>query len=344
MFLASLRNFFITFFIALLVFGVCAYYITGFVVDSVQGLMVGDSVTEKTDGEKDSTEDNDPDDYIPTYYDDIEGESFNVLLVGTDYRKSLLTDYAPGTEAEYPFFENSKTLIGDGKKLPEYPYRTVSADAIVLACVNKSTHTVALVNMPSDMVISFSDTTDTTTLGDLYFELGFKEFKNKIADITGVEIDYYAITSIEQIANLVDAVGSVNYDVPRDMEYIDEASGLSISLAKGSQTINGEKAMQLLSFKANGYSRAETMLSFLEVIAKKVSNPSNRLRAAQVFANVSSYVQTDATADDVVGNLDVVLGISSFEFIKYDYPIYRSSKQPNKNKAIDEISRYIEKE
>nr|MBQ5811676.1 hypothetical protein [Clostridia bacterium] len=110
---------------------------------------------------------------------DLEGESFNILLVGTDYRPSLYNDYHPNVSSQYPTFPSSQKLIGYGSKLPEYPYRTVSADAIVLVCVNEEKRTVAFVNIPSKMYIEYAG--GNTFLGDLYYEKGFETFKTKVS-------------------------------------------------------------------------------------------------------------------------------------------------------------------
>ena len=44
----SLRNFFITFLIALLVFGICAYFVTGFLNGSIRNLLSGNRPDETT--------------------------------------------------------------------------------------------------------------------------------------------------------------------------------------------------------------------------------------------------------------------------------------------------------
>ena len=95
MFLVSLRNFFITFLIALLIFGVCAYFITGFVSDSVINLINGGNVAETTEPVEEDNHGGDEEAIKPIDGEEIKGESFNILLVGTDYRPSLNKDYHP---------------------------------------------------------------------------------------------------------------------------------------------------------------------------------------------------------------------------------------------------------
>ena len=114
----SLRSFMITFLIALLIFGLCAFFITGFVTDSINSLLSGDLVPDQTSGA--DTSDSDILHGIVEPDDDIKGESFNVLLIGTDYRPSILNNYHPDIETQYPYFEDSAKLIGYNGSLPMF--------------------------------------------------------------------------------------------------------------------------------------------------------------------------------------------------------------------------------
>ena len=134
--MVSLRSFFITFLIALVIFGVCAFFITDFVTDSINGLLAGDMVTETTEPPV-TDESGDAMATLPNTDEEIKGESFNLLLIGTDYRPSILTNYHPKVASQYPTFENSELLIAADGKLPEYPFRTVSITYIERQGVKK---------------------------------------------------------------------------------------------------------------------------------------------------------------------------------------------------------------
>lgn len=343
MFLVSLRNFFITFLIALLIFGVCAYFITGFVSDSIINLINGGNVAETTEPIEEDNHGGDEDVIKPIDSEEIKGESFNILLVGTDYRPSLNKDYHPDIASQYPKFASSEKLIGYKGNLPEYPYRTVSADAIVLVCVNKTTRTVACINLPSYMRVEYSG--GETELGDLYFEKGFDIFKDKVSAITGAEIDYFALASIEALVSVVDKIGPVTYNVPCDMEYTDDSNGLAISLKSGSQPIDGAKAAALLAYDSyavsSGNSRAKTTLSFLITLAKKMTNPSNLAQANTIFSNISKYVYTNVKSADLSANTELIFSLAGFDFVTMQYPV-NIAGMPNTNAAITHILGYID--
>ena len=342
--MTSLRNFFITFLIALVVFGICAYYITGFLTDSVNGLMSGENPEETVQTDVSGQNPDSNIDAVDEGLRDLMGQSFNILLVGTDYRPSLYKDYHPKVSSQYPTFPSSKKLIGYNGDLPEYPYRTVSADAIVLVCVNEELRTVAAVNIPSKMYIDYAGA--QTLLGDLYYEKGFEIFKTKISALTGAEIDYYAITSVEQVANVVNKLGTVSFNIPCDMEYHDEENGLHISLSAGQQNVDGKMASDMLSFNSytsNEYSRGKTTLAFLAALAKKMANPQNMASSASIFGNIEKYIYTDVKLEDVTNNLELVFSLSTFNFVEMEYPATPQGGgkyAPSTASAISNISKY----
>lgn len=340
----SLRSFFITFLIALLVFGVCAFFITDFVTESINGLLTDKPTTETSETTTSASGET-----IAPIGDEeeIKGESFNILLIGTDYRPSILQDYHPQIAEQYPAFSDPAALIGYEGDLPEYPYRKVSADAVMLVCVNKEKRSFTYMQIPTDMQLTVSGV--STTVADLYYDMGLSYFVNKMSGITGVSIDYYALTGIEEIAGVVDAMDSITYTVPCDMEYTDEISGLTISLKAGSQTLTGTDAAGLLSF--DGYtsanlSREKTLLSFLKALALKMTNVTYFNKAAEIFANAEQYVHTNFTAEDLVNNLDLIFMYSRFTVNTVEYPgsYYYSNGvryfNPNITLAITTMAEY----
>ena len=343
--MTSIRNFLLSFVIASILFGFLACGITNLADGTVGKLLDGGQSEENEVVSTEITNKVTEPDIVIDENQDLEGESFNILLVGTDYRPSLYSDYAPKISSQYPTFKSSQKLIGDGTNLPEYPYRTVSADAIVLVCVNEAKRTVAFVNIPSRMYIEYNG--GNTFLGDLYYEKGFETFKTKVSALTGAEIDYYALTSVEQVANVVDKLGGVKFDVPCDMEYSDVLNGLSISLKAGETEIDGKMAADMLSYTSyvgKEHSRAKTTLSFVTALAKKATNPTNLANAASIFKNLEKYIYTNVTASDLTANLELIFSLNGFKFVEMEYPATAQGGgrySPNVSAAISNISKYV---
>ena len=78
-----------------------------------------------------------------------------------------------------------------------------------------------------------------------------EETLDAVNELTGLDIQYYAVVKTEALIELVDAIGPIQYDVPIDMDYDDVTQDLHIHLKAGVQEIDGEKAEQLLRFRHN---------------------------------------------------------------------------------------------
>ncbi|MBQ4556695.1 MAG: LCP family protein [Clostridia bacterium] len=341
----SLRNFFITFLIALLVFGICAYFVTGFLNGSIRNLLSGNRPDETTSevSEEVTTEPVEEENPILG----LKGESFTILLIGTDYRPSLYNDYHPNLSSQYPTLHATKELIGYNGTLPAYPYRSVNADAVVMVCVNKEEQTIAYLPIPSNTLLNIGGV--NTTIAELYYDKGLEYFVNKMSGITGVPVDYFALVSVEWLVGAVNIMGGVTYDVPCNMQYEDENTGLKINLRKGSQEIDGNKAAQLLAFNSyedGNLSREKTALGFLQALALKMTNVANVNKAADVLTDLKKYVYTNVTAEDLANNLEMIFAYSKFKIASLEYPgsyFTRDEKQyfnPYINLAINKMSQY----
>ena len=73
-----------------------------------------------------------------------------------------------------------------------------------------------------------------------------------IEDLLGIKLDYYVKFTTETFKEVVDAIGGVDFEVADDMYYNDPEQGLYINLKAGYQHLDGDKAEQLVRFRA-GY-------------------------------------------------------------------------------------------
>lgn len=122
--------------------------------------------------------------------------------------------------------------------------------------------------------------------------------------LEGIPINYYATVNYEGVANIVDAIGGVDVDIPFDMNYEKPSENLSIHLKAGKQTLNGEDAVRFLRYRsgyANGdLGRVEAQQQFIESAIKK----SLSLKLPKVANATIENVDSDIT-------LRVILSMAS---------------------------------
>ena len=182
-------------------------------------------------------------------------------------------------------------------------YRT---DTIMIGRIDVKNHTVALLSIPRDTLIS--GTYLVPKINSVYAgagcgEKGIAALKTKLAQLLGFEVDGYALVNLDAFVELVDLVGGVDFDVPMDMDYDDPSQDLYIHLKKGEQHLDGEQAMGLVRFR-KGYAtqdiqRTKTQQAFLQALARKCLSVVNLSKIGEMVTIFRENVTTDLT----VGNL-----------------------------------------
>lgn len=121
----------------------------------------------------------------------------------------------------------------------------------------------------------------------------------EVRNITGIPINDFMLVDIEAVKKSVDMFGGVMFDVPMDMHYEDGWQNLSIHLNKGMQLIDGNKAEQLLRFRA-GYAdadlgRTKVQREFMVEAFKQHAKASNLGKLGKWYTEMGGYVQTQIT-------------------------------------------------
>ncbi len=318
--LSGLRNFALTFLISALIFAVLASLIVGFVLDTMDNtLPAGNQISNDTapDGQYNPSHDKnnpstskDPDDtdISDLVIDEIEGETFNILLIGNDYQPELFDDY--------DYEEN-----WEGEGFPDKRSRPWGADMIILLRVDKENRQFIFSSIPRNSRIYVDGA--YVQLGDTLKTKGLDYLCGKVASMTGLRMDYYASVSVSAIEEAIDAVGTITYYVPEDMQYSDPLQELEIDLEKGTTTIDGEKAAQLLryvGYKNGNTGRMNTTIEFAKAILAKFTNITYLDKAKDLYNAVSEHVETNFTLDDLLNNLDLIFAYSKFETVTVTYP------------------------
>ncbi len=332
--LSATKNFVLTFVIAIIIFGLIAYMLVGLVLNNLLG---GDEETqapEETTAEPDQR----PDGPVGVELTD-NGESFNILLIGTDFRPSEFVDYDPEmleklygikadevtptsppadvkpkpgsvvSDKEYwsgdgIVAEDGSLIFGGGFYSVEY--RLIETDALVLIRADKEREQFTFTVFPTDTYVEMSG--QYVKLSEVYGRYGLQTLLNKVYAMTGVMIDNYAVVSMESFPALVDALGGISFNVPCDMNYVDRAGGIEIDLKAGLQRLDGEGVLDVLTFRnyQNGGSREKTTAELLKRFITTFISITNYNRSPAVFAELEAIVDSDFTLDEFKKNIDVI--------------------------------------
>lgn len=175
-----------------------------------------------------------------------------------------------------------------------------------------------LISIPRDTRVSVCDEVETL-LGGRYgvmkfnavHAIGGKEHGPEAAvlqleDLLGISIDHYVKVDFDALVEIVDAVGGVEVDVPQDMKWdMSDTGDINIDLKKGLQTLDGNKALQLVRYRkgyANGdVGRIQVQQLFLKALAEKVLSTESILKNLGDYIKVMyKHVDTDVSLSDAL--------------------------------------------
>lgn len=114
------------------------------------------------------------------------------------------------------------------------------ADVITLVRVDPANYKLTLVTVPRDTVLpgESSKINDTLVHGDPL------QTVDAVERLTGIEIDYYLMTTFTAFEDLVDALGGVTVDVPKTVKVPDPSTAENVTVTKGdNQTLDGSEAL-----------------------------------------------------------------------------------------------------
>ena len=127
-------------------------------------------------------------------------------------------------------------------------------DTIIVASYNPNTQKAVLLSIPRD---SFTGTNTRRAVASDKINAIYNitrdpmETVDAVNELTGLDLQYYAIVQTEALIELVDAIGPIEYYVPTDMNYDDTSQDLHIHFEEGLQEIDGQAAEELLRFRKN---------------------------------------------------------------------------------------------
>jgi LCP family protein required for cell wall assembly len=200
-------------------------------------------------------------------------------------------------------------------------------DTIMVGCYNSATNGMDIISIPRDTVVSVSaanyekmqeeypePSSNEMQINHIHHFAGNEDGPEMLVDeierLLDIDIDYYVRVDFKAFHYFVDSIGGVEFDVPRDMDYDDPAQDLAIHLKAGTQTLDGDKAEQLVRWRhdndGDGYAqgdigRIETQQAFLKVLIKKAASVNTITASPKAYVTtVFKYVTTNASVSDAI--------------------------------------------
>lgn len=203
-----------------------------------------------------------------------------------------------------------------------------NTDTIVVCSVDMKNTEISVVSVPRDTRVSVNGS--NMKINAVYNYAKMKNLKdeelliNTVKETTGIKINYYAIIDTEAFCEIVDTLGGVKYDVPRDYDYDDPYQDLHIHIKKGMQVLKGEQAEGLVRYRYD-YARAdlervEVQQNFIKELIKQKLRLEYLPKVPAVYKAISKNVISNIKVDDIVDYGKTVTGLSDEDIHTYTLP------------------------
>ena len=188
-----------------------------------------------------------------------------------------------------------------------------NTDTMLLASYDVTNQKATVMSIPRDTMVNVS--WDIKRINSVYNwygggEKGIQNLYKEISQLVGFEPDYQVIVEWEAVGQIVDAMGGVWFDVPRDMNYDDPYQDLSIHQEKGYRLLSGDDAMQVLRYRHDndmsyGYpdgdlGRIKTQQAFLSAMVEQLLQIKNITKINQFIEVFQNNVETDLTFQNIL--------------------------------------------
>jgi len=191
----------------------------------------------------------------------------------------------------------------------------------MLLCFDRDNQTISLVSIPRDTEVFFGGRRHKINACVPYG--GDSLLFSQLEKLTGFKPDYYIKVDFEGFRRVIDLLGGVEFDVPRNMYYKDPYQRLTINLKKGVQRLDGKKAEQLVRFR--GYptgdlERTKVQMDFIKALLEQKLTPFNLPKLPRLFVELSKYTKTNITLADALQNLPALKLLVQGHISTYQLP------------------------
>jgi len=176
-------------------------------------------------------------------------------------------------------------------------------DTMILLRFDPTTATVTAISLPRDTQVLIKND-PYSKLNEANQQGGPALAAETVSALMGgVPIDRYVRVNPMGVEALVDALGGITINVPKDLKYQDDSQHLYINLKAGLQKLNGKQALHFLLFRQDGLGdigRIQRQQMFMRAFQEQALTPQNITRLPQIFGVIRQYVDTNLTGEELL--------------------------------------------
>ncbi len=192
------------------------------------------------------------------------------------------------------------------------PLGPANSDALLLARVNPE-GPLQLLNLPADLAVQLPGREEPVRLGSLYRIGGVSlvaDVVNKLVGLPSGAPERFLVVPRRVLREMVDGVGGLEIDPPRQMRYEDKTQKLKIDLQSGLQRLDGSQVEQMVRFRDKwlGESGRRNNHELVQkALWEQLRRPDQLVKLPGLLGELAGQVQTNITQEEALSLLAAAL-------------------------------------
>lgn len=180
-------------------------------------------------------------------------------------------------------------------------------DTIMLCKVNTETGNIDILSIPRDSRIKVRE--EFTKANHAHAYGGIDLTLQSLRNFLGIDIDYYAEVNYDAVVSIVDALGGVDYNVPKGIHVV---KGGDVDIRPGQNHLNGNDVLWYLRtrhiYENGDLGRVGTQQEFVKAMVDEIVKKSSKQNLTTFIESYIKYVKTNVPMSLI---LDILTNISS---------------------------------
>ena len=274
------------------------------------------------------------------------------ILKESDYKIIYKFDIEVKEETED---SNEEEFVDDGNSLNIYiggvDFTEKNTDFNMVVTINKKTHKILLTSIPRDYYVTMKSSGMHELLGYVGYT-GINNSRRTVADLLGVNIDYYMKVNTNSIVGLVNTLGGVQFcnngaafttTHALVQGTYDDTTGEKLNVPSGCRTYNGIQILTIVrerkAFADGDRQRQKNCGQVMINVFKKMASAGTVANYSSVLNAVSNLYTTNLSRDVITEIANETINGASWSFEQQSVTGYDSSGYVHMGTVKDYVMR-----
>lgn len=178
-----------------------------------------------------------------------------------------------------------------------------NSDTMLLLRIEPTSREVTILSIPRDTLVQFPDI-GGDKINAANARGGITLVESTVSQLLdGVPVERYVRLGTNGLIQFADALGGVEIDVPKQIDYEDRAGNLSIHFKPGRQHLNGQRLQEYVRFRHDALGdigRVQRQQAVLKALLQKFANPTTIARLPLLYQAANQNLDTDLSIAELL--------------------------------------------